>query len=400
MNKEFFMKTAIKNIYIMKYFWQSFVNRIKEYPFVFKKYEEFISMTDFSLPPANSFQPISAETSVMKKTMPPVATKVQKTALPIIKQIMEFLWTISGLNLLRKKIFNWQINNFMGAVSEQRQGGETYKTKIRNTQKSLIEEYPNSKIMEVTTKDGARINSMLIQPKNPIKPPKVVILTPGNDTSIFSSDYKYLLNAYLSRGISVMAFDYREVGLSEGTFSTKGSYRDIEAVYLHLKDSTTFSDQQILVEGYSYGSCPALSLVAHQPEIKLLLRCPMSSFHDVAEGRFKGPEASTLVSKIVRLITKFAMPTANEQWISKVPRQNLHILYAQDHLENNGVESTKKLLTAHLGHPPSDEEMEIRTLTGTNHFEQYEASPNPEHPLTLALDTFLNTIGFNRTPLK
>jgi pimeloyl-ACP methyl ester carboxylesterase len=231
----------------------------------------------------------------------------------------------------------------------------------------------------------------------------VVIFAPGNDTSVFSIDYQSLLEAYLSRGISVMAFDYSEVGLSEGVFSTTESYTDIEAVYQELK-RRGFEDARIMVEGYSYGSCPALSLGARHPDLYVLLRCPMGSPEDAVEGwlLFDDRHTSRLKIGIGRLITGFAMPSKNELWAQAIPEGHLHIIYANDPLERD-MHPHQKLLKAHLGHEPTEEELALHTKwTGRegydSHFDVYHSSPTPGHQLTEAFDAFLGRIGFTAIP--
>ena len=194
-----------------------------------------------------------------------------------------------------------------------------------------------------------------------------------------------------------MAFDYRGVGLSEGQLSTTGTSKDIEAVYQKLKEETRASDQDIMVEGYSFGSCPALSLAAHHPELKVFLRCPMSSPQDAAEGLLEKEGCPRFTFALGRIATRFAMPSDNEKWIRQVQHENLHIVYSNDHLERT-IHSTTKLLSALLNHEPTEEEKkQLSSYSGVpNHAEHYFDVPSSTHPLTQAFDTFLTRIGFSR----
>lgn len=245
---------------------------------------------------------------------------------------------------------------------------------------------------------------MLLRPFHPTLPEKVVIFAPGNDHSVFFESYQYVFEAYLSRGISVMAFDYSEIGLSEGVFSTTASYADIEAVYQELK-RRGFEDGRIMVEGYSYGACPALSLGSRHPNLNVLLRCPMGTPQDAAEGALLDSQrnVSRFMITVGRLLTGFAMPADNERWARAIPEGHLHIIYSNDHLERD-VHAHQKLLRAHLGREPSAGEMATYTnWTGGegfgSHFEHYNALPTPGHRLTEAFDGFLGRIGFTAIPL-
>ena len=66
-------------------------------------------------------------------------------------------------------------------------------------------------------------------------------------------------------GFSVLAYDYRGYGTSDGRPSEPGAYADIDAAYGYLTSSLGTAPARIIVYGRSVGSGPAIDLALRQP---------------------------------------------------------------------------------------------------------------------------------------
>lgn len=83
----------------------------------------------------------------------------------------------------------------------------------------------------------------------------VVVLSHGNAGNI--SGRIAIAETLLNSGASVLMYDYRGYGQSEGRPSEKGLYKDIEAVVETLKADFGYSEGQIVMYGRSLGGAVA-----------------------------------------------------------------------------------------------------------------------------------------------
>ncbi len=120
-------------------------------------------------------------------------------------------------------------------------------------------------ILKLTTSDGLRISAVYLP--NPAAT-YTLLYSHGN-----AEDLGDILPRMLSlqqEGFSVLAYDYRGYGTSEGTPSEAGAYKDIEAAYAYLI-AQGIPPGQILVYGRSVGGGPSVYLAAQKPVGGLIL---------------------------------------------------------------------------------------------------------------------------------
>jgi pimeloyl-ACP methyl ester carboxylesterase len=98
--------------------------------------------------------------------------------------------------------------------------------------------------------------------------PNVMILTQGN-AGIYEFN-RINVSRFLLKGLSVMVFNIRGTGNSEGIPTEDGTYLDIEAIYQYLKKKG-YNDEQISVYGYCLGSGYATDLAVRHPGVNLYL---------------------------------------------------------------------------------------------------------------------------------
>ena len=90
-----------------------------------------------------------------------------------------------------------------------------------------------------------------------------------------------LLNSRL--GVNIFLFDYRGYGLSEGTISEEGTYRDAQGALDYVRSREGIDTGNILYFGRSLGSAVAVWLATQQQPYGLVLESPFASIRDMAQ---------------------------------------------------------------------------------------------------------------------
>jgi uncharacterized protein len=83
-------------------------------------------------------------------------------------------------------------------------------------------------------------------------------------------------------GLSVLIFDYRGFGRSEGRPGESGTYLDAQAAWAFLIREKDFASGRVVVFGRSLGGAVAAHLAAHQPVGALILESTFTSLPDLA----------------------------------------------------------------------------------------------------------------------
>ena len=91
--------------------------------------------------------------------------------------------------------------------------------------------------------------------------------------------------ALLSTGVSVLVFDYRGYGRSEGRPSEEGTYRDAQAAHAWLRKKG-FAGTNIIAFGESLGGGVAAELALREPIGGLVLQSTFTSIPDMGEELF------------------------------------------------------------------------------------------------------------------
>ena len=81
-------------------------------------------------------------------------------------------------------------------------------------------------------------------------------------------------------GLSLLAFDYRGYGESDGEPSEQGLYRDAEAAYRFLREVRGVTADRIVIFGHSLGSAVAIDLAAGHPAAGLIVEGALTSATD------------------------------------------------------------------------------------------------------------------------
>ena len=98
----------------------------------------------------------------------------------------------------------------------------------------------------------------------------------GNGANI-SYHLEHLRDIQRNLGVGVFLFDYRGYGLSKGTTSEKGLYRDAAAALAHLRGRPDVEADRIVYFGQSLGTAVAVELATREPPLGLILEAPFPS---------------------------------------------------------------------------------------------------------------------------
>ena len=90
----------------------------------------------------------------------------------------------------------------------------------------------DGEIIKIETEDGVTLSAVhLVDPNAPF----TILYVHGNGEDL--GHIRPFLEGYRKRGFSVVSYDYRGCGTSQGKPTEKTSYRDIEAVYRRIMSS-------------------------------------------------------------------------------------------------------------------------------------------------------------------
>ncbi|MCP4705364.1 MAG: alpha/beta hydrolase [candidate division Zixibacteria bacterium] len=126
------------------------------------------------------------------------------------------------------------------------------------------------------TSDNIRLNGWFIPSE---KTKLTLIFCHGNGGNISHRMDKILF--FNKLGLNQFIFDYRGYGLSQGTPSEEGLYRDVEAAYEYLKIKMS-DEHNIIIYGASLGGAVAVDLVSKYPVDGLILEGTFASAVDIS----------------------------------------------------------------------------------------------------------------------
>ncbi|MCF7955708.1 MAG: alpha/beta hydrolase [Phycisphaerae bacterium] len=92
------------------------------------------------------------------------------------------------------------------------------------------------------------------------------------------------LRRFRERGFSVLTYDYRGFGQSEGKATEKNTYRDAQAAYDYLVKVKNVSPTRIIVMGRSLGGGVAVELASTNPVAGLIMQSTFISINRVVAG--------------------------------------------------------------------------------------------------------------------
>lgn len=138
--------------------------------------------------------------------------------------------------------------------------------------------------LRLTAEDGVRIQAWFFQADaSAPHAGSAILLCHGNAGNL--SHRLELFRLLLDVGVSVLAFDYRGYGLSEGRPSEKGTYLDAHTAYRWLREHG-FAAERIIALGESLGGAVAAELAWREPLGGLVLQSTFTSIPDIGAELF------------------------------------------------------------------------------------------------------------------
>ncbi len=135
--------------------------------------------------------------------------------------------------------------------------------------------------LRLTTKDGVSIAAWYV----PHPDPKgSVIFCHGNAGNM--SDRLHSIKLLHDMGKSVLIFDYRGFGLSEGRPSEKGTYEDAEAAWRYLIETRDESPDRVVLFGRSLGGAVAIELARRHTPAALVVESTFTSVVDIGRAHY------------------------------------------------------------------------------------------------------------------
>lgn len=147
----------------------------------------------------------------------------------------------------------------------------------------------------IVAKDGVKINVWYIPNGNSA----LIIHCNGNAGNLSERVEKFSL--FNSLGYSVIGFDYRGYGKSEGKPSEEGLYMDLRSV-INFAEEKGYKKSEIILYGESIGGGVALQLASEMQFSVLILESTFTSIYDMARIYYKlFPTSFLLKSKFDNL---------------------------------------------------------------------------------------------------
>ncbi|BAY84882.1 hypothetical protein NIES267_43800 [Calothrix parasitica NIES-267] len=131
-------------------------------------------------------------------------------------------------------------------------------------------------IIKLTSEDGTKLSAIhLINPDAKY----TILYAHGNASDL--GMIKPRLEQLKDIGFSVLGYDYRGYGTSEGKPSEKNAYKDVDTAYNYLTQELNILPQQIILFGRSVGGGSAIDLAARKPVAGLITESTFTSIFKV-----------------------------------------------------------------------------------------------------------------------
>lgn len=128
----------------------------------------------------------------------------------------------------------------------------------------------------IETEGGEKICAYyLVNPKAEF----TLLYSHGNAEDIGQNDFVF--ERFYDQGFSVLGYDYRGYGLSEGKPSGKNAYQDAEAAYAYLTEQAGVPANKIIPMGRSIGGTFAVWIASEKPVAGLILQNAFTSAYRV-----------------------------------------------------------------------------------------------------------------------
>ena len=142
--------------------------------------------------------------------------------------------------------------------------------------------------LEFTAGDGVGLHGWLIPASEALQrtPPRYVLYCHGNGENVASAGNWTVPDIVNGLGATVMVFDYRGYGKSEGSPHEAGIKLDAERAMDEFCDQMNIESSEVILVGLSLGGGVATHLAANKGCKALVLQKTFSSLPDVAASKY------------------------------------------------------------------------------------------------------------------
>lgn len=175
---------------------------------------------------------------------------------------------------------------------------------------------------------------------------KVILFCHGNAGNI--SYRKHILEKCMNKNISILMFDYKGFGTSEGKTTVESTYDDAVDWMDYLINVKKYKKNDIIPMGESIGSFPAAKLAAEHGLSKVIIIAGFHSMSDVVINFFSSP-----LNYLAQYVTEGDLETG--KYLKKFTGETLIFHSRSDEIisYNNAVMNSSyggKLITINGGH--------------------------------------------------
>lgn len=135
--------------------------------------------------------------------------------------------------------------------------------------------------VSLTAADGVRLHGWFI-PAAPSGRALTTLFCHGNAGNVSNRVEKAAILHKL--GLSVLLFDYRGYGRSEGAPSEQGTYLDADAAYRYLTETRKIPPERLVIHGESIGNGVAVEAAVRHPSRALIVESAFTSIAGMGES--------------------------------------------------------------------------------------------------------------------
>ncbi len=126
--------------------------------------------------------------------------------------------------------------------------------------------------LKISSASGEKINAVYLE--NP-SAEYTILFSHGNAEDL--GNVVPFMQQFHNLGYSVLMYDYRGYGTSEGSPSVRKTYQDVDAAYHWLVEEKKIDPKTLIIQGRSVGGGPATWLAAHREVGGLVLESTFTS---------------------------------------------------------------------------------------------------------------------------
>jgi fermentation-respiration switch protein FrsA (DUF1100 family) len=134
----------------------------------------------------------------------------------------------------------------------------------------------------LVAEDGVKLHAWLL----PLSGARRTILVCNGNAGNMSYRLDRAREMQRRLGVSVLLFDYRGYGKSEGSPDEEGTYRDARAAYRHAVEEKGVAPKDLVLFGESLGAAIAVQMALDRPAGALVLESPFTSIPEMARAAY------------------------------------------------------------------------------------------------------------------